>query len=334
MTTLPATIPVWAPRWSPTQNLVRSLYAAQLLPTGADAGALLAVGGWAVFPVPEAHDPVGCQSCEWIHSKRGTWCQGKSDQGPDAMSYKNASTDESQWWDSVQQVRKRHGVSDVNIAVSPWRCAVPMIGIDLDGPEAVAAFLAEHDQAYRWLRIRSSGKGGGRHVYIASDKPVQGRNPWGGEYRADAGHLMLPPSAVNGTRVYYRPAGLVISSLGLKVARGGRVSDGKGSASAVPDAALDDLINRLSTSVPAPAAQRRLFQHLDAISQADPGTRYPTTMSAVAAAVAMARTDILPLRWAMSCIEKAYGDAVAGESRDPKAQVRDMVAWTLGQELT
>ncbi len=74
------------------------------------------------------------------------------------------------------------------------------------------------------------------------------RNPWGGEYRADRGHLMLPPSLVDGRRDYYRPAGdSFLSGIELpllSVSSSGMVSRiGGAGASALSDKRTELLID-------------------------------------------------------------------------------------------
>ena len=80
------------------QRMIDAIHAATTsAATGMDAGKILADGGWAVFPVPVAHDPEKCAACLPVFGKRGSACHGKHDQGPRAMTYAKASTDRWQW---------------------------------------------------------------------------------------------------------------------------------------------------------------------------------------------------------------------------------------------
>ena len=101
----------------------------------------------------------------------------------------------------------RHDVDDVNIACSPWRCAVPLVGVDLDVPAAVAAFDAEHQggseasgrvrgEGWRSARLR---RWAGVPARRAPTRGAAGTGPRTG--RPDGS----PPSLVDGRRDYHRP---------------------------------------------------------------------------------------------------------------------------------
>ena len=314
--------------------MVAGLRLAATLTDGMAAGRVLAEAGWAVFPVPLAHPGGSCDTCRFVYEKKGRECHGKHDQGPRAAIYAQATTDADAWAAMCASALERHPVLDVNIAVSPWRCAVPLIGLDLDGRDAVAAF--SDYTAPDTLRVTTAGKGGGMHVYVSgASKPLAGTHTWGGEIRSVYGHLMLPPSLIWGTRDYYTPRGerfLPAEALGDVMSTAKTARSRKGGT--ISDADIDPLIDRLSVHPATGSARQRLIDRLAAIEAAPPGERYPTTMRAVASAVALAHMNALPLRWALSVIESTYSDAVAMEDRDPHAQVRDMAAWVLGEELS
>ena len=215
---------------------------------------------------------------------------------------------------------------------------MPLVGVDLDGPAAVAAFDVEHpDGSPAFLRVESSGKGGGRHVYVAGQQqPAGGRNPWGGEYRADRGHLMLPPSLVDGRRDYYRPTGdRFLSGIELplrSVSSSGKVSRiGGAGASALNDPCTEALVDRLSIW---PAQQRKVLafrEYVDALGHAPVGERHPAMKTAVCSAVARARLHQFPLRGALDLIIDAFPDPETG--RNVRAEVMAVTSWALAQEL-
>ena len=321
-------------------RLIEALTDAGGASSGVEAGLALAAGGWAVFPVPVAHDPALCRVCRPLLERRGAVCSGKHDQGAGALSYRHATRKSGEFERLAARVRSRHGVDDVNVACSPWRCAVPLVGIDLDGPGSVAGFDAQFDMP-EWLGVDTLGKGGGRHVYVAgAATPVNDRNPWGGEYRGDRGHLMLPPSVVNGRRDYYRPRGRwfadVRSAPGLLETSPGRRGDAgsprQTARRPVADTELNDLVGRLSTFAPRPAAFRRFRDQLDALHGAGVGERHPTAMTALAHAVALAHRRELPLRWAVRLVAEAF-PVQPGERRDVEAEVLAMLGWVVGQEV-
>lgn len=290
-----------------------ALLAAPTYPTGQAAGEALAAAGWAVFPVPRGR---------------------KFDSGPGAYTYANATTDPDEFTRMAERVKARHGVPDVNVATSPWRCLVPLVGIDLDGPGAVGAFLTEFPSASDWLRVRSSGKGGGLHVYVmGAEHPPTGANRWGGEVRAASGHLMLPGSVVDGHADYYRPEGRWLANVRATPAllKGTRKDRTDGPGVPVPEADLADLIARLSRTPPTSAARQRLGGYLDRLAQAQPGERHPAATSAVASAVAWSRRGGMPLRWALGQITQTYEEA-APDDRDHYGDVRTITRWALGRE--
>lgn len=320
---------------SPEWGLPRALHEAAMLDNGVEAGDLLASHGWAVFPVPVAHERDTCPACRSLPAERV--CRGKHDQARGALDYRAATLAPDEWRRMALDVMSRHEVPDVNIACSPWRCVVPLVGIDLDGPEAVAGFYRVNPDFDAFLRVESSGKGGGQHVYaLGFREPLAGTHRWGGEVRAARGHLMLPPSLVEGRRDYYRPVGRVLrqarDTKGLTGARRG--SAGPGAPSMTSETEIEEVLDRLSLRPPSRSGQARLAGKLAALAEAAPGSRYPSMVSAVACAVWLARQGGVPLRWALDTITNVYGEAVAGEGRDPGSQTYAALGWVLGQEFT
>ena len=259
------------------------------------AGGLLAEAGWAVFPLPAGR---------------------KYDDGRGALIYRDATRD-SAIWDTLMLRLVRRGLAPeddqgaaVNIGLSPWACAEPLVVLDLDGPTAVAAFT-DNDLAGGCFRVETAGKGGGRHIYVAGAKtPRSGTHRWGGEVRSDRGHVLLPGSVIDGNP--YIASGAYFAKIDL--AGIGRTCRG---AAAGPLALgdLDWVVERLSLQPPTPGARRQLDRHLRNIRGARGSRgRHPAAMSAVASAVAMAEMGILPLRWALDEITLVMAEARAGET--------------------
>ena len=328
------------PAVTPARAMIETLSVAARTASGLDAGLILAGGGWAVFPVPVAHDPDGCQTCMPVFRRRGSVCAGKHDQGLRALSYRDATLDPGLFVRLATGVCARHGVDEVNVACAPWRCRVPLVGVDLDGPAAIGRFDAQFDAA-EWLGVDTRGKGGGRHVHVTgAAAPVNGRNPWGGEYRGDRGHLMLPPSLVEGRRDYYRPRGRWFADVHTAPGLLGTPPEGRSGAGTprktaqhpVADAELQDLVNRLSMFPPRPAALRRFRDQLGALRVAGVGERHPTAMRALAHAVLLAHRRELPLRWAVRLVAEAF-PVQPGERRDVEAEVLAMLGWVVGQQV-
>jgi hypothetical protein len=314
-----------------SDRMIRAAHDAATMPTGRDAGAMLSAAGWAVFPVPVGHDRDGCSACPPTKAP----CEGKHDTGLSAMYYRHASTSPQTWITNAVGVMRRHRVTDVNIAVVPWMCAVPLIGIDLDGGEAVDGFPALHTGSFR---VETSGKGVGRHVYLAGAKAaITGLHRWGGEVRSDRGHLMMAPSLVADRRDYYRPVGgrfPDVSDPAMdEVLAGVSASSSGVGADALPEDEVWETVLAFSRRPAQPWAVAKLDYYLDRLAQAGPGDRHPKMVAAVGCAVACAGRGGLPLRWALERVTEVFGTVLWGEAdRNPEREVLAVAAWTLGQQ--
>lgn len=215
---------------SDLQSMLVALRESMTRPTKREAGMVLAEGGWAVFPLPNNQ---------------------KFDQG---LSYLNATTDPARWWDMCESVMERNECVDVNIALCPGKCAVPLIVVDLDGAEAIQRFFDDamnhgHIDIGMWLRVNTTRPDHGRHLYFAAPDGKQWSNSthiWGGDVRSGRGHVVMPPSTTEtgmytwvGDKLYGAPD-WVIEGL-----RGGRVKDGSRD-SEKSDEEIAELLEELS----------------------------------------------------------------------------------------
>lgn len=314
-----------------SSRLIEALHTAASTELGRDAGAALAAVGWAVFPVPVAHPREGCGVCPPYKPE----CTGKFDTGVGALCHINGSADVRTWIENAVQVMRRHRVEDVNVAVVPWRCAVPLIGIDLDGGEAVDEFPGLPRGA---LHVDSGRADRGRHVYLSgAPEPITGLHMWGGEIRSDRGHLMLPPSLVGGRRDYYTPVGERFASVHDDEMDGvldgiTATSSGAGAAS-LPDGEAWEAVLTLSRRPAERWAVAKLDEYLDALRMAGAGDRHARMKSAVGCAVACAARGGLPLRWALEQVVEVFAGTIWAErDRNAEREVNAVVAWTLAQQ--
>lgn len=166
------------------QDMIEAAWDAQAARTRIDAGAVLAQGGWSVFPLPDGQ---------------------KFDTGGQiAQSYMTATIDPGVFVERAEWNLDRWNCSDVNLGLSPAKCIVPLLAIDLDGAEAINGFfqsgIAAGETAERmgsWLRCKTTRPEGGRHVYFISPYGQgyhNAQHAWGGEVRSAAGHVVAPPS--------------------------------------------------------------------------------------------------------------------------------------------
>lgn len=150
--------------------------------SGLETGVAVTLGGAAAFPTP-----LGL----------------KNDHGPGALSYRDATTDPDEFEALADRVMARHGCGDVGVALVPSKCAVPLVSIDLDGPEQVRA-LADAARQHKvdpsmWVTVATAGRipnrhgvkhGPGRHLYV-TDVPPGRNSPFGDVVRGDTGHVMI-----------------------------------------------------------------------------------------------------------------------------------------------
>lgn len=191
---------------------------------------ILAAGGWAVFPVPN---------------------NAKFDTG---LSYLSATTDPAKFWDMAENVMQRHECHDVNVALCPGKCAVPLIVVDLDGVEAMWRFFDSareggHADLDLWLRVNTTRADLGRHMYFVAPGGKQWANSthiWGGDVRSGRGHVVMPPSSTElgrytwaGEALYQAPPWVMEGLRGGAVGNASR--DGEKS-----DEEINELLEELS----------------------------------------------------------------------------------------
>lgn len=180
------------------KEMLIALRESQSTTTKLEAGQILANGGWAVFPLPNnmKNDFSGGD-----HGVRGP-----------ALSYLHATTDAGIFTEMAESVMSRHECRDVNVALAPGRCAVPLMVIDLDGGEAIDKFWAEgwsrgHADLGLWLSVKTTRPDRGGHMYFACPDDRRfgnGIHRWGGEIRCAKGHVVMPPSTTEFGRYAWR----------------------------------------------------------------------------------------------------------------------------------
>lgn len=168
------------------EELVEVALDAQHARTRLDAGAAMAHGGWAVFPVPAGK---------------------KFDAGAGANSYMTATVDPGVFEERARAVMEKTGDTDVNVCLTPGRCETPLVVVDLDGAANVQKFWDEargagheEDEIRSWLRVASPRADVGRHVYFTTPGGIKygnAQHAWGGEVRCGRGHVVVPPSRVD-----------------------------------------------------------------------------------------------------------------------------------------
>lgn len=236
-------------------TMMVSLRESLTVPTKRDAGMILAAGGWAVFPVPN---------------------NAKFDTG---LSYLNATTEPSRWWDMCESVMYRHECHDVNIALCPGKCVIPLIVVDLDGTEAIWRFFEDarahgHEDVGMWLRVNTTRSDYGRHMYFASPEGQQWANSthvWGGDVRSGRGHVVMPPSSTElgrytwaGETLYQCPPWV------LEGLRGGAVKNQTRDGDKT-DEEISELLEELSQWAYTSYGRKAMDNMLAEMTQARPG---------------------------------------------------------------
>lgn len=211
-------------------TMMIALRESQTVPTKREAGVILAEGGWAVFPVPN---------------------NAKFDTG---LSYLSATTDGARFDDMAERIMERHECHDVNIALCPGKCVVPLLVVDLDGSEAIWRFFNDaeehgHIDIAMWMRVNTTRVDYGRHMYFVAPEGKQWGNSthvWGGDVRSGRGHVVMPPSSTElgrytwvGEKLYTAPAWVVEGLRGGVV--GNATRDGDRS-----DSEIEELLEELS----------------------------------------------------------------------------------------
>lgn len=201
------------------EEMLIGLRESQSATTKLEAGEILAHAGWAVFPMPN-------------NMKNDFTSEELGIRGP-ALSHLHATTDAGRFSAMAEDVMRRHECRDVNIALKPGACAVPLMVVDLDGGAAIDAFWKEawergHADVGLWLSVKTTRADRGGHMYFACPGDRQfgnGIHRWGGEIRCAKGHVVMPPSTTELGRYAWRGESIVQAPEwvveGLPVSAGG-----------------------------------------------------------------------------------------------------------------
>lgn len=238
-------------------TMLTSLRESLTVPTKRDAGIILAEGGWAVFPIPD---------------------NAKFDTG---LSYLHATTDGARFNDLAEDVMLRNECHDVNVALCPGKCAVPLIVVDLDGAQAVWNFFddakangATEEKLQTLLRVNTTRIDHGRHIYFAAPDGKAWSNSlhkWGGEVRSGRGHVVMPPSTTGkgrytwvGEMLYTAPSWVVEGLRGGAVGNASRDGDKS-------DEEIQKLLDDMSAWQTDSYARTAMNNMLAELSEARPG---------------------------------------------------------------
>lgn len=307
---------------SDLQTMMIALRESMTVPTKRESGLILAEGGWAVFPLPN---------------------YAKFDEG---LSYLNATMDPAQWADMCDWQLRRHEGQDVNIALAPGKCAVPLIVVDLDGSEAIHRFFDDamahgHIDVSMWLRANTTRVDYGRHIYFAAPEGKQWSNSthvWGGDVRSGRGHVVMPPSTTEtgrytwaGEKLYTAPE-WVIAGL-----RGNAVGDASRAAEK-SQKETGELLERLSQWNATSYGRVALTNMLDEMSQARAGDqrggRNPHLSKTINRVMDLAINRDLNALEAISEVAEMYESLFSpDENRNPLAEVvRCVNSWIRNHE--
>lgn len=287
--------------------------------TKLEAGQILANGGWAVFPLPDLM---------------------KFDHG---LSYLNATTDPGIFTEMAEDVMEKNECRDVNVALAPARCAVPLMVIDLDGGEAIDSFWKEawargHADVGLWLGVKTTRADRGGHMYFVAPAGKafgNGTHRWGGEIRSAKGHVVMPPSttaigryAWRGETVVQAPEWVVE---GLPQSAGGNYRQ-------VKHETLGEWLDDLSQAEWTSYARTAYVNLLDELKNARPGFgrhgRNPTLSRVVNRVLDLALDYELPALEALSEIKDVYfGLFGSDEDRDLGGEFRRCVeSWARNKD--
>lgn len=264
--------------------------------SGFEAGEILVAAGWACFPVPAGR---------------------KFDQG---YSYVDATTSPAEWRELVTRLQARNRyITDVNVAVCPFKCAVPMTVVDHDSAVGLFDFTNEwHDKtggAPDTLRIASPS--GNEHYWFENEEPLaNGYHPWGGETRSANGHVLLPPSwadegsyqAIN----FNRP--VRIDDVPW-VLRGGRRRADDRERSRLTHSDVDIEIAKLSVREWAPGGHDMLDAIISKMTSVGHPGRNPAMAAAVNDMLDASLTGLIPAREGLALLGAAYAKHVS-DTRD------------------
>jgi hypothetical protein len=264
--------------------------------SGFEAGEILVAAGWACFPVPAGR---------------------KFDQG---YSYIDATTSPAEWRELVTRLQARNRyITDVNVAVCPFKCAVPMTVVDHDSAVGLFDFTNEwHDKtggAPDTLRIASPS--GNEHYWFENEEPLaNGYHPWGGETRSANGHVLLPPSwadegsyqAIN----FNRP--VRIDDVPW-VLRGGRRRADDRERSRLTHSDVDIEIAKLSVREWAPGGHDMLNAIISKMTSVGHPGRNPAMAAAVNDMLDASLTGLIPAREGLALLGAAYAKHVS-DTRD------------------
>jgi hypothetical protein len=315
-----------------TGDMVEAAYDAARCSRGVVAGATLAHGGWAVFPVPAGK---------------------KFDSGTGANSYATATIDPGIFEERARDVMDRWDCDDVNVALTPGRCATPLVVVDLDGATAVQAFWDSGleageagDAIQSWFKAKTPRKDVGRHVYFTTPSGVaygNSHHTWGGDVRSGRGHVVVPPSRVSAGP--YELLGDVLVEAPAWVLAGFKAgvvaTTGNPSVNSFDAAELTDVVDRLS-AWQGDAYGVKTVGYLAAELRASAQTsgrggdgRNPTMVKAVCRALDLALEGRVNAREALDLLASEYTMALWDEKkRDPAAELtRTIQSWARRKEL-
>lgn len=299
-----------------------ALRESQTVPTKREAGMILAEGGWAVFPVPN---------------------YAKFDTG---LSYLNATMSGAKFNDMAESVMHRHECYDVNIALCPGKCAVPMLVVDLDGSEAIWRFFNDaeehgHIDVSMWMRVNTTRPDHGRHIYFVAPEGKQWGNTthvWGGDVRSGRGHVVMPPSTTEtgrytwvGEKLYTAPAWVIEGLRGSVVKDATR--DGQKS-----DEEINELLENLSqwncTAYGRKGLDNMLAEMQDARAGDQAGGRNPHLAKTINRVMDLAVERDLNALEAINEVAEVYLSLFSpDEGRNPLAEVvRCVNSWFRNHE--
>lgn len=304
------------------ETMLVALRESQRVPTKREAGRILAEGGWAVFPLPD---------------------MAKFDNG---LSYLNSTTDPEKWDELCVWQMARSECRDVNIALAPGKCAVPLIVVDLDGYDAIVRFWddavkAGHIDVGLWLRVNTTRPDHGRHVYFVAPDGKQWSNSthiWGGDVRSGRGHVVMPPSTTGhgrytwvGEKLYSAPEWVVNGLRGNTVTR----DAGTGEMS---DAAIEKMLQDVSKWPASPYGRKALDNMLadlnDARAGDQAGGRNPLLSRTINRVLDLALTQDLNALESINEVADVYETLFSpDEARNPLGEViRCVRSWVRNHE--
>lgn len=305
---------------SDLESMLIAMRESQTVPTKKQAGEILANGGWAVFPLPNGM---------------------KFDKG---LSYLHATVDPGRFAEMADWQMQRHECRDVNIALAPGKCIVPLLVVDLDGTEAITRFWEDatgrgHADVPLWLRVNTTRQDHGRHIYFASPGGVQYSNSshrWGGEIRSGKGHVVVPPSTTEtgrytwaGEKLYSAPDWVLEGLHAARAASGGRnMADDEISATL-------DILSLWAWTSYGEAAVNNLLQELADARPGDPNAGRNATLARVTYRVLdLALERQVPAMEGISRVASTYQELFYGEEgRNPHGELlRCVRSWMNNKE--